>query len=305
MFNCHQFPKQFYEFIEGFLNKNMGVFDFKKRFGQPINIEEIKKDFINKINHFLFKGIDKHIGSKYYRSNELFNYLCLSLNKEPEEVLKEYNRDPYSDPNYIPPLKYLTRNDYRTTLIVIEVLHQYFINSNEYAKEQWIEKIDKVVKFAINQPVSLKISWRDGKFYPEEAKELSEKLIQEPLEWLENYPKVSSIFKNALDHYSKSLQDFIKRKDVISNSFQAVEELVRSFLKNDKSFDNNFGEFIEKLKLNNHWKQILNRYKELSKEFGRHPGREEFIPEQSDTEAFLYLSGLILRLILEKLKDQK
>jgi len=155
----------------------------------------------------------------------------------------------------------------------------------------------------MSQPISLGISWRNGKFYPAEAKELSEKLIYEPLEWLKDYPKSELIFKNALDHYSKSLQDPIKRKDVISNSFQAVEELTRSFLNNDKSFDNNFSDLVETLKLNNHWRQILNRYKELSKEFGRHPGREEFIPEQSDTEAFLYLSGLIMRLVLEKLKN--
>jgi hypothetical protein len=282
----------------------MGIFDFKKRFGRSINIEEVKKDFVNKINHYLFQEIENYMGLYYIGNNKIFDFLCLSLNKEPNEVLVDYHKNFLIIDEYrIPPLKYFTKNDFEQTLCVIEILYEYFKTSDDFRKDEYLKLIDDVVSKALNQPLSLGIFCHDGKFYPAGAKELSERLIYEPLEWLKDYPKVELLFKNALDHYSKSLQDPIKRKDVISNSFQAIEELTRILLNNNKAFDNNFNDLIKKLELNPHWSHILNRYKELSKEFGRHPGREEFIPPQSDTEAFLYLSGLIMRLILEKLKN--
>ena len=284
----------------------MSIFDFKKRFGRSVNIEEAKKDFVNKINYFLFQKINKR---DYYEYPKLFAFICLQLSLNPEDIIQEVNRNNANyqygsgEPIY-PSIRYFTHDDFELTLLLIEVVYSYFstIAKDYYKKDEYIEMINSSVQIAKSQPISLGVTWRGGKFYPEEAKELSEKLIYESLEWLRDYQKVRLIFKNALDHYSKSLQDSIKRKDVISNSFQAMEELTRIFLNNNKSFDNNFNDLVKKLKLNNHWRQILNRYKELSKEFGRHPGRKDFIPEQSDTEAFLYLSGLIIRLILEKLK---
>lgn len=285
----------------------MGIFDFKKRFGKQINEGEIKRDFVNKINHYLLKPMNNRIGDTYYRENSIFDFICLSLNLEPQEVLNEHNnRYRYGSNPSIPSLKDLTNDDFEKTLIIIESLYEYFKQHNVHDSSNWLEKIDEVVKQSLNQPVNLGINWSDGKFYPQGAEELEEAVIGDVLNWLSNYPKVQTIYKNALDHYSQSLRDTVKRKDVISNAFQAVEELTRLILDNDKSFDNNFKELVKKLNLNPHWEQILNRYKELSKEFGRHPGRSRaFIPEQADTEGFLYLSGLLMRLILQNLKDKK
>ena len=135
--------------------------------------------------------------------------------------------------------------------------------------------------------------------------EFDEQLIVDVLKWLEKKPKIQLLFKNALDQYSQSLTDTIKRKDVVSNAFQAVEKLTEDFLESPKpSFDNNFNALCKKLDLHNEWNKIFNSYKELSKKFGRHAGDEiDFIPEKEDTEAFLYLSGLVMRLILCK-KDK-
>ncbi len=170
--------------------------------------------------------------------------------------------------------------------------------------EKWAELIDGVVTIALAQPVSLGISWRSGKFYPEGVEEFDEKLISDVLKWLEGKPKIQALYKNALDNYSQSLAEPIKRKDVISNAFQAVEKFTQEFMESSKpSFDNNFNDLLKKLDIDKEWGKIFNAYKELSKEFGRHGGSDEnFIPSQEDTEAFLYLSGIILRIILQKEK---
>lgn len=287
----------------------MSIFDFKKRFSGDLKLEEIRKDFVNKINHFLFREINKR---NYYEYPKLFEFICLQLSLNADDILREVNANNISyhygggDLIYPSP-RYFTRDDFQITLLLIEIIYSYFsvFATDNYRKEEYLARINSAIEIAMDQPLSLGIVWRDGRFYPEGAKDLTEKLVSDVLVWLADFPKASSLYKNALDHYSQSLKDYIKRKDVISNAFQAVEELTRIFLKNDKAFDNNFEELVEKLKLNSHWKQILNRYKEISKEFGRHPGRAgNFIPDQEDTEAFLYLSGLLMRLMLEKLSKQ-
>lgn len=285
----------------------MNVFDFKKRFGEDITLEEVKKDFVNKINYFLFQNINR---SNYYNYPRLLHYISIGLSMDPADIdiLHSQNFARGLEDSF-PEIDYFAKHDFKKTMIVVEILYSYFSSDLEHSESEkirYLKMINNAVEVALVQPINMGISWKDGKFYPAGAKELNEKLISDVLSWLEDYEKVKLIYNNALEHYSKSLQDAIKRKDVISNALQAVEELTRILLQNDKAFDNNFKELTEKLSLNSHWSKILNNYKELSKEFGRHPGRgNEFIPEKSDTEAFLYLSGLVLRLILEKLRGKR
>lgn len=283
----------------------MSLLDFKKRFGQDINIEEVKKNFVHEINYFLIEPLDKKIGNYYFDENPLFDKICLDLTLSPSSIISKWNERDYSGTDNIPSLRKLTGDDFEKTLVIIESVYEYFLNSSDYDKDDWLKRIDISVKQFLNQILSLKMYWYEGKFYPEGAKELDEKLINENLNWLKNYPKVKILFSNALDHYSQSMKTPIKRKDVISNSFQAVEEMTRIFLGNDKPFDSNFNALVKNLGLIKQWGNILNFYKEISKEFGRHPGRtEEYMPRKEDTEAFLYLSGILLRLVSIKLIEK-
>ncbi len=279
----------------------MSILDFKKRFGQDIDPREVKQNFVNEINHFLTEPLDERIGHYYFKGNAIFDYICLGLNLNPKKVIIEWNKNNYNVTDYIYSLKNLTKDDFDKTLIVIELAYEYFLSSQEYDRESWLKEIDEVVGRFLNQILSLKVYWFEGKFYPEGAEELDERLIKENLRWLEKYPKVKELFANALDHYSQSLKTSVKRKDVISNSYQAVEEFSRNLLGNSKAFDNNFNEVAKQLNLVSQWGQILKFYTELSKEFGRHPGRSnDYVPTKEDTEAFLYLSGLLLRMLIEK-----
>jgi hypothetical protein len=280
------------------------IFDFKKRFGQEVNIDDLKKDFINKISHFLMEELDGKIGSFYSdRTKSIFDFVAMEFSCNPSNLIQKYNSNSFGPTLSRPTFSIFSGNDFEKTLLLIEVFYDYFRRSDDYEKEFWIEEIDKTVLLALSQPISLGISWRNGRFYPEGVKEFDEKLISDVLIWLENKPKIKALYQNALDHYSKSINDPIKRKDVFSNAFQAVEKLTKEFLETStNAFDNNFNALIKKLDLHKEWSKIFNSYKELSKEFGRHGGNNDnFIPEQADTEAFLYLSGLIMRLILQKI----
>ena len=284
------------------------IFDFNKRFGKNIDPEEVKRDFVNKINHHLIEVLDEKTGwyyGEHSNSTGMFDFVAMEFNQNPTDIINSHNRNNFSAyETYRPSFGIFSGNDFEKTLILIEIFYDYLSQHNipGYSDKQWSEEIDKIVAHALNQPVSLGVSWRDGKFYPEGVEEFDEKLISDVLKWLEVKPKIQALYKNALDQYSQSLSDPIKRKDVVSNAFQAVEKLTQEFLESPKlSFDNNFNTLVDKLVIDKEWKKIFNSYKELSKEFGRHAGnKDKFIPDQEDTEAFLYLSGLIMRLILEK-----
>lgn len=285
------------------------IFDFNKRFGKNVSLEDLKVNFMNTIIHYLIEPLDDEDGNEYTDySKKLFDFVAMEFNFIPSEIIAKYNKGSfYAGEIYKPPLTIFSEKNFEKNLLLIEIIYDYFLNSNEYEKDVWLKNINTVVTVALNQPISLGVTWRDGKFYPEGAKEFDEKLISDVLKWLDSSPKIQSLYKNALDHYSQSLKEPIKRKDVVSNAFQAVEKLTQEFLNSPKgSFDNNFNALVDKLILDKEWKKIFNSYKELSKEFGRHASNNKnFIPAQEDAEAFLYLSGLILRLILQKTTKQQ
>jgi hypothetical protein len=287
------------------------IFDFKKRFGQTIDLEEVRRDFLNKIKHFLIDPLDEEIGWSYSYSvtgKSLFDFVAIEFNQDPAQLVSHHNqRYVYATETYRPSLNIFSGGNFESTMLLIEILYDYFSRSGSYGygDDEWQKKINTVVQNALTQPASLGISWQDGKFYPEGVEEFNEKLIEDVLKWLKGNPKVSVLYKNAIDHYSQSISDPVKRKDVFSNAFQAVEKLTQEYLKTSTlSFDKNFNALVDKLVIDKEWKKIFNSYRELSKEFGRHAGvSDKFIPNQEDTEAFLYLSGLIMRLILQKLVE--
>lgn len=284
------------------------IFDFKKRFGKTVDLEEIKKDFLNKIKYHLIDPLDKEVGwyySDHGIAKPLFDFIAIEFNHDPARIIKNHNQSSwYNSEVYRPSLNIFAGEDFEKTLLLVEILYEYTSKHGLYnfVDEKWPKNIDLIVKHALTQPISVGVSWHDGKFYPEGAEEFDEKLISDVLKWLETKPKIQALYKNALDHYSQSLAEPIKRKDVISNAFQAVEKFTQEFLSSTKpSFDNNFNDLLKKLDIDKEWGKIFNAYKELSKEFGRHGGNDDkFIPKQEDTEAFLYLSGLVLRLMLQK-----
>ncbi len=285
----------------------MNVFDFKKRFGQAIDEEEVKRAFVNHINFKLLEMLDDEAGRLYYDSSpgkKLFDAICLYMNRNPSQVVRDYNsRGLYNMETQTPRLRYLTSDDFEQTLLVTEAAYHYFLTSDVYRKEGWLRAIDFIVSAQLEAPLSLGVSWVAGKFIPEGAKELQEVLVEDNLLWLSEFPETQKLFTGALNDYASSRSDEIKRKNAMSNSFQAVEQFARTFLQTDKAFDNIFNELMDSLSLHPHWKQICNRWNELAKEFARHSGRDGTMPSQEDVEAFIYLSGLLLRLMIQKHKN--
>lgn len=296
------------------------LFDFKKRFGKKVTLEEVRGNFVTKVNHSLIPLIDQEVGNYYTAREEisygghtydspgsrLFDYICINFGLEPRVIISNWNRNNYSSSTSTPSVKNLTCNDFEKTLLLVEIVYKYFKQGRHYRSEEYVNVIDEMVNTFILQPVSIGVFWRNGGFYPEGAVELDQAMIREPLDWLQDHPKIQKLYQNALDNYSQSIVQDIKRKDTCINAYQAVEEMAKSVVGEQKPFDSIFGSFANQLGLTSHWQKILNQYREFSKEYGRHPGStDDFIPDISSTEAFLYLSGLLLRLAIQKLNKKQ
>ncbi|HAM39108.1 MAG TPA: hypothetical protein DCP53_06930 [Elusimicrobia bacterium] len=69
-------------------------------------------------------------------------------------------------------------------------------------------------------------------------------------------------------------------------------------LKNSKTLDNNKDELLTKLNISQKWKSFLCNYIEYANEYKRHASDKRHNINPIEVEAFLYFTGLLVRLII-------
>lgn len=151
--------------------------------------------------------------------------------------------------------------------------------------------------------IDLGISWRKGRFYPSGAKELDEALVNQPLEWLRNkgYDNVLTPYVKALDHLLHSKQKPELLSDVITDLYESLEALAKIVTRKDKDLSANRQSFLKEVQASESYKSILKEYINYANKF-RHAAREGTgKPELSykETESFLYLTGLFIRMVMD------
>ncbi len=86
--------------------------------------------------------------------------------------------------------------------------------------------------------------------------------------------------------------------DVIKNCYLAIEGVTRKVLVNAKSLDKNKELLLQKIDLSTGWKSILANYIIYAHDFRHASGQRHEIKKQ-EAEGYLYMTGLIIRLIIE------
>lgn len=222
----------------------------------------------------------------------VFHSLCYELGENADDLISHTNQYNYGGAMTIPPVRILTRDNFIATLKVLVLLHDNLHPENA-------ERLNRLTEFALARAATdLGVRWKDGLFYPSGAKELDEKLINDNLDFLQTWPKVREQFATALTHFRNSLENVAARKDAITNAYSAIEGLTRVVLGNDKNFDNNSNALVDFLELPGEYKNIVHYYKQIAHNYSSRHAGEEF--SHAETEAFVYLTGLLMRLISEK-----
>lgn len=268
----------------------MSLKNLYKQFGVSPNIDKEKQLFVQRINTTIFTTLKQSAYPDDYE--HLFRDVCYQLGLNGNDIISHANRNNYGHSLFIPSFRKLTADDFFETLKILVVLY------NATAKENQ-EKVAFAIELALaHAAIDLGIRWKDGMFYPSGAKELDEKLLDDSLEWLNEYPEVKEQFKTALDHFGQSIQDESSRKDAITNAYTSIEKLTQILLQNGKNFEKNSNDLVNKLQLPSEYKNIIHYYKQIAHEYSsRHAGSSI---SHDEAEAFIYLTGILVRLMTNK-----
>jgi len=143
-----------------------------------------------------------------------------------------------------------------------------------------------------------------GFFYPSGDKELDEMLVKEPLQNLDDagYTEVSETWKQGLRALLKSQSDSKELKNAVRDVYEALEAFARIVCKKPKKKLGQLVDiFINALNLNQSYKKILKEYIDYACKF-RHPEDDRPDYDYAEVEAFVYLTGLFIRLGIQKIK---
>ena len=86
--------------------------------------------------------------------------------------------------------------------------------------------------------------------------------------------------------------------EVIINCYLVVEGIARAILGNKKTLDNNREGLIKRLGLSQEWKSLLNNFINYANEFKRHASENRHSLNPIEVEGFLYLTGVLLRMMI-------
>ncbi len=264
---------------------------FNKILGLEDDVEAERKRFVGRVNQFIFNDIDT-VKTDTFDYRVLFRLICFELGENAHDFrMRTIGRG--MDEKQIPAsIRTLTGDDFNKTLLVLSILYVYLEDSSD--SESNVEWLSANIKLVLSRSCDIGIRWKEGFFYPSGAEELDKSLIDETLTWLNDYPNEKKDYLKALEYYleEKSLDDVIK------NCYSAIEGVTRKILGNDKTLDKNKEQLLQKIDLSDGWRSMLANYIKYAHDY-RHASAKRHEITKQETEAYLYMTGLIIRLIIE------
>ena len=172
------------------------------------------------------------------------------------------------------------------------------IKGSRYSREYFFDFLEKSLRQA---HIQYEIIWDDknGFIFPKGAEELDDKLISEPLMWLESYPKAHKAFIKALKGYSEVTND--NASDVADLFRKALETFFQEFFGGGKSLENyksDYGLYLKDYnvpkEISGNLETLLQAYTNYMNNFAKHRDAT------SDTvlEYLMYQTGNIIRLLI-------
>jgi hypothetical protein len=151
--------------------------------------------------------------------------------------------------------------------------------------------------------VDLGIVFEKDMFIKRGTEILDKTAVLEPLQWLTNYPTIKKYFENALQYYLTK-----KYPDAMTNAYSALESIVKTVLNSNKRLDKLIPDLLSLLSLPKQWSAILAKYCEFAHEFSTRHGKKESETKDDiapkDAEAYIYFTGLMIRLIIRTVEEK-
>ena len=256
--------------------------DFHKRFNIEVELVEVRKRFVNRLQTRAF-----------YQFLHAYNPGEYNLRAEIAAAVGDH-----FDP-HLPPLDYVG-NDLQRTLLATETLHKLIDPLNYGNRLRELERL--IEKTLADCELDIGVRWEKGKFYPSGAQILDEQLVNEPLRWLREsgHQTVVAPFGKALEHLLRSQKNPQFLADVITDMYEALEAMAKIVTESKKDLSANQEPFIKKVKASDGYKKILKEYVSYGCDFRHALEAGEKRPQIShkEAESFIYLTGLFIRLAM-------
>ena len=250
---------------------------FHERFQIKVDLEEAKRRFVNRAKNEILSS-----GCWWVMDYFRWKQGCRAI----ATALGEAYRDGASVESFI-------RDDFLRTTHAIEAL-------GEIVLDQTLDS--KIKEILTMSEVDLGIRWLRGGFLPTGAETLDNGLVNDSLRWLREgpFPTVLQPFEKALDHLMRSQAKPELLTDVVTDAYEALEALAKIVCSNEKTLDSNRELFIGKVKASEEYKKILRDYTEFAHKFRHGAASPEKKPiiGYAETESFVYLTGLFIRLVI-------
>ena len=191
--------------------------------------------------------------------------------------------------------------DFLAALIVLANIHDSSVGAKDrilpYVKEALV---DSYIPFDT-------IEDQDGEFiFPKGARELDDKLVTEPLQWLAEYPEARTAWIKALKAYADATD---KNASDCADSFRkALEQFFREFFGGEKSLENyksEYGKFMKDhgipAELSNSFEKVLNQYTTYMNNYAKHGNGTLKIA----LEYIMYQTGSLIRFLITLKQEEK
>jgi hypothetical protein len=266
--------------------------DFYQRFGLETTLLEAKTRFMSRVDASIFRYYQLR-PSDVGRSLLGVDFVQWFSEESGENLTGYINIDPYGSvvSSHLT-FGTIVTDVFEKHLLIIEAIFKYLRLKNRLFDLEYLTA--KVPEILDKSEINLGIFWKDGKFYPSGTKLLDKKLVEDVLDWLSKFPDEKKDFENAL----KALM--AKRdNDAISDCYNCVEGTVRKILNSKKTLDGNREDLLIKLNISQEWKSLLNNFITYANEYKRHASEKRHKTNPNEVEAFVYLTGLIIRLCIK------
>jgi len=261
---------------------------FHRRFNIPVDRKTAEAHFVNRVLNFI-RRYDPVLEGSSCSSLGVF-----SRNRKLQAIANSFGEQFYEHSTFSD----YVQGDFLRCLQALEALYSTLEDPDPAQLSQQLESI-------LSQSESnLGIRWRKGFFSPSGAKLLDDSLVNDNLQWLS-----ASQYQNVLVPFQKGLSDFLQGQrdpnrliDAVRDMYEALEAMVKIITgKPQKDLSKNRELFIKKLNLSNYYRKMLSDYIAYGCNFrhGLDVSKTRTPPLFQEVEAFIYITGLFLRLAIE------
>ncbi|MDP4039397.1 MAG: hypothetical protein Q8P57_02355 [Candidatus Pacearchaeota archaeon] len=170
-------------------------------------------------------------------------------------------------------------------------------NNQLYLAYQNILKDIKSLLSSLSLNVRIKEINGNISFYSIGAKLLDDKVVDESICWLKDYPEVLKNFNSALEKYQRKEY----KRNLIDDLRLSLELLLRNILKNKKNLEKQneeLGKYLESKGINkeirNMYWILLDKYSKYQNEYAKHNDKVK----EEELEFMIYLTGTFIRFVL-------